>query len=343
MARIVLGIGCAHTPQLHTPAESWMIRGNRDMQDGVAFWYQGEKLKYAEVEARRGAEGFNSALDVESAQAALDRAHGAIDRLHEIYRAAAPDVMVIFGNDQHEIFLDRINPAFAILAGEEFENMPRNAQQIERLPPGIHLADPGHLPDDHRTYPGHPELARHLIAELTAADFDIASSFRQPRVESEHSLMDGMPHAYGFIYKQLMRDHVIPHVPVVTNTFFPPNQPRALRCLALGRAVGKAIASWDADLRVCVVASGGLSHFLVDPEWDRQFLDVLLTGELDRVGDWHEGYYQAGSSECKSWIACAGAMEGTGLKPDLVDYVPLFRTAGGTGSSCGFMTWQPES
>jgi OH-DDVA oxygenase/3-O-methylgallate 3,4-dioxygenase len=77
-----------------------------------------------------------------------------------------------------------------------------------------------------------------------------------------------MPHAYGFIYKQIFRDKVVPHVPIDTNGFFPPNQPRAARCLAFGQLVGNAIRGWDADLRVCVIASGGLSHFVVDEDFD---------------------------------------------------------------------------
>jgi hypothetical protein len=339
MAEIVLGIGCAHTPQLHTSAKDWIIRGARDRQDGVAFWYKGERLKYTEVERRRKAAGFDPDLSERFGEDSLARAHRAIDALHEVYRASRADVMVIFGNDQHEIFMNRVSPAFAVLAGESFENMPRNAEQISRLPPGIHLADPGHIPDQHTTYPGHPELAIHIIKSLIADEFDITASFEQPRVEAEHSMMSGMPHAYGFIYKQLMRGRVIPHVPVNTNTFFPPNQPTASRCLKMGRAVGKAIRSWDSDARVCVVATGGLSHFLVDADWDAAFLSALMSDNLERVTDWHEGYYQAGSSECKSWIACAGALEGSGLVPRLQDYVPLYRTEAGTGSSCGFVVW----
>ncbi len=53
MAEIVLGIGCAHTPQLHTPADKWEIRAVRDTNDGVPMWYEGEHLPYAEVLERR--------------------------------------------------------------------------------------------------------------------------------------------------------------------------------------------------------------------------------------------------------------------------------------------------
>jgi hypothetical protein len=47
----------------------------------------------------------------------------------------------------------------------------------------------------------------------------------------------------------------------------------------------------------------------------------------------------AGTSECKSWIATSAAMTRAGLSMDLVDYQRLYRTEGGTGSSCGFVLW----
>lgn len=340
MAEIVLGIGCAHTPQLHTMAKDWHLRGDRDQKDGVPFWYKGKKMKYADVEAMRKSEGFNPDTSVEFGDNLLQRGYRVIDDLHEVYKKAAPDVMIIFGNDQHEIFYDQIQPAFAILGCEEFENMPRREDQKSRLPIGIDISDHGHLPDDRNVYPGHPELAEHMIRSVIDEEFDVAWSKSQPKVEDHKSVMSGMPHAYGFIYKQIMRDRVIPHVPCNTNTFFGPNQPKASRCVDWGRAIGRAIESWDSDARVCIVASGGLSHFLVDDAWDEIFLKALEDNDLKKMTDYHEGYYQAGSSECKSWLACAAALEHTGLKAKTQDYFPLYRTPGGTGSSCGFMLWE---
>ena len=44
MAEIVLGIGCAHAPQLHTPVEEWEHRAARDTMDAEPFWYKGERM-----------------------------------------------------------------------------------------------------------------------------------------------------------------------------------------------------------------------------------------------------------------------------------------------------------
>lgn len=341
MAKIVLGIGCSHTPQLHTPADKWEIRAKRDTEDGVAMWYQGERLKYAQVEEMRRHLDFEAQTSMEIREERLNKSYQAVDRLSEVFAAAKPDVVIIFGNDQGEMFLDDIKPAFTIMGAAEFENMPRTEDQKGRLPPGIALSDHGHLPDAARvTLPGHPALAAYLAAHAVDNDFDVAFSKRQYRPDPSRAQTAGMPHAYGFIYKQLFRDCDTPHVPIDSNTFFPPNQPRVSRCYSFGKMIGNAIRGWDEDARVCVIASGGLSHFVVDEDFDRDIMAAMEQNDFDHLLSYHEGYYQAGSSEVKSWIAAGGAMQGSGLSGHIVDYQALYRTPGGTGSSAAFMYWQ---
>src|SRR5262249_12995732 len=117
-----------------------------------------------------------------------------------------------------------------------------------------------------RNYPGHPRLGRHLIEKLMQREFDVAASSRLP--QSASSNISGLPHAYGFIYRRIMQDNFVPAVPFFVNTFYPPNQPSVRRCFSLGEALADAIASWDADLRVAVIGSGGMSHFVVDEDLD---------------------------------------------------------------------------
>jgi len=80
------------------------------------------------------------------------------------------------------------------------------------------------------------------------------------------------------VYEYMLTGEDIPMVPVMINTFFPPNQPTPARCYALGRSLRKAIDSWDSDKRVAVIASGGLSHTIMDEEIDRmtRIVDELL-------------------------------------------------------------------
>ena len=91
---------------------------------------------------------------------------------------------------------------------------------------------------------------------------------------------------------------------------------------------------------MCVVASGGLSHFVVDETFDRNIVNAMTDNDFGSVTSYPEGYFQAGSAEIKSWIAAGGAMAGAGLAGHLVSYEPLYRTEAGTGSSAAFMVWQ---
>ncbi|MDH3440737.1 MAG: protocatechuate 3,4-dioxygenase, partial [Gammaproteobacteria bacterium] len=238
------------------------------------------------------------------------------------------------------IFLDEPRPQFTIMGAAEFENLPRTDEQIERLPPGIALSDTGHLPDDAVRIPGHPALARHIFRCLADAPFDVSYASEQVRPDPDRAQTGGMPHAYGFVYKQLMRENVTPHVPIDTNTLFPPSQPTTRECYEFGKSVAVAIDSWEEDARVCVIASGGLSHFVVDEEFDHDILTAMAGNDFERLCNYPESYYQAGSSEIKSWIAAGGAMSGGGLEGTVVEYQALYRTAAGTGSCAAFMTWK---
>lgn len=340
MAEIVLGIGCAHTPQLHTLAQDWDIRAARDRTDGIPLWFKGRKLKYAELEAERAGERLGDTLALATRQAALDASFAAIDTLHALFVETNPDVVVILGNDQHEIFSE-IVPAFAVIAADELANMPRTDEQNARLPVGIEISDHGHLPEARVAYPGHREfglhLGRHLVRE---SGFDVTLCHEKPTVRNDKSLLYGLPHAYGFLFKNVMRDAVRPTVPVDVNCWYFDNSPTAGRCYDFGGAVADAIGAWDSDARVAVLTTGGLTHFVVDSEWDRMFLDAMQRGDAATLRAIPQNELMAGTSECKSWIATAAAMDRAGLSMEIVDYQTLYRTEGGTGSSCAFVRWR---
>ncbi len=149
------------------------------------------------------------------------------------------------------------------------------------------------------------------------------------------------PHAFGFVYRRLMHDRPIPTVPVLINTFYPPNQPSVSRCLGLGPSLVKAVEAWDSDLRVAVIASGGLTHFVIDETVDRTFLQALQDGDMAPVEALGEGVFQDGTSEIKNWLPLASAMRETGFKPELIDYVPCYRSEAGSGHAMGFVVWRP--
>jgi 3-O-methylgallate 3,4-dioxygenase len=123
------------------------------------------------------------------------------------------------------------------------------------------------------------------------------------------------------------------------NTFYPPNQPPAARCYAFGRALGRAIASWPEDIDVAVIASGGLTHFVLDESFDRKVLEAMQAGDQTTLTSLPEEMFQAGTSEIKNWIVAAGMMAEAGLTMKLIDYVPCYRSEAGTGSAMGFAQW----
>ncbi len=59
----------------------------------------------------------------------------------------------------------------------------------------------------------------------------------------------GEGHAFGFVHKRLMPRAVVPIVPVMVNTYYPPNQPSPRRCYRLGQAFAAAVKSFPEDAR----------------------------------------------------------------------------------------------
>ncbi len=336
MARIVLGMGTSHGPMLSTPPEQWgqRVRADRNNQE---LWFRGRAFDFEALEAARKDDGLDDEYAMEVWRFRHAACRAAMADMARKFRDVAPDVAVIVGNDQREIFGDDIMPAFAVFHGETIENIPATEEQRAMMPPGVAVAERGHHPLEIARYPGLPRLGRHLIGSLMGDEFDVAQLTVLPN--SGNPWNSGIPHAYGFVYRQIMGDDPVPSVPVILNTFYPPNQPSAKRCYEFGRAIGRAIRSWEEDLTVAVIASGGLSHFVIDEAFDRAVLDAMRAGDIEILTGFPEPVMQSGTSETKNWIAAFGALEGTGLEMAEVDYVPCYRSEAGTGTAHGFVHW----
>jgi hypothetical protein len=335
MAEIVLGIGTSHGPMLSTPWEQWDRRVAADRQN-PAHRFRGGSYSFDELVELRRNENLAAEITVDKWQYRSASCRSAIERLVEAYDAASPDIAVIIGNDQRELFTEDNFPALCVYWGETIENRPRTAEQTANLPPGISIAERGHAPPEDAAYPGCPDLGRHIIESLIDADFDVAASSVLP---AGSGYANGIPHAYGFVYRQIMKDRPVPSVPVMINSFYPPNQPSADRCYRYGEALKEAIESWPSDARVAIFASGGLSHFVIDEDLDRKVLDAFANNDRDTLVSIPENLYQSGTSEIKNWIPVAAAMGAAGKTMTLVDYVPCYRSEAGTGNAMGFVYW----
>jgi 3-O-methylgallate 3,4-dioxygenase len=238
---------------------------------------------------------------------------------------------VVIGDDQRELFRDDGIPAFACFTGTELVDMPPSGEALARMPRGIRAASwaahAGH-PEHH---PVGTELSSHLAGHLASEDFDITVFSEQPAGRS-------LGHAFTFPRYRLGLPATTPIVPVFVNTYYPPNVPSAARCYALGQAIRRAVKSAQNDARVAVIASGGLSHFVVDEELDRRVLAGITARDAGILGFLSRCQLRSGTSEILNWIVAAGALEN--LTATVLDYIPGYRTPAGTGAGMAFVRWE---
>jgi hypothetical protein len=337
MAEIILGLGTSHGPQLFLQPEQWELRATADRQN-PQHWFQGKPYDFPALVAVRHGENFTAHLTPQGQKAHYDRCQRAIATIAEAYRAAAPDLAVIIGNDQSEIFTDENIPAFSVFWGERFENFPPTPEEIAKLPPGLAPATMGYRPAMPTEYPGHPGLGRHMISSLMNDGFDVAQSKRLPVGPRKSNVV---PHAFAYVYRRVMQDQPIPCVPVLVNTHYPPNRPSAKRCFELGRAIGRAIKAFPGTARVAVIGSGGLSHYVIEEDFDRSIMRAMEEGDADAITKIDDRLFASGgTAEIKNWIPVFGAMREAGLAMKLVDYVPCYRSEAGTGNAMAFATWR---
>ena len=335
MAKIVLGIGTSHGPMMLMEPEDWNARVEFDKTQ--IHSYQGTSYSYDELVELRHDEGLAEQIALNVQRERLAACNRAVKGLVETFNRVKPDVAVIVGNDQMEAFSDENMPSLAVYTGERVVNIPATPEQMAKMPPGIPKAAHGYWGEEGAEWPGEADLSQHIIAHMMVEGFDVARMSTMPQ---SSDWMSGVPHAFGYVYQNIMQRKVIPNVPVFVNTFYPPNQPSAARVYDFGLALRRAIESWDKDLRVAIFASGGLSHFVIDEEFDLGLLDAMKSNRREEVLRWPESYYQSGSSEAKNWIPMAAAAGDAGLQMSLVDYVPCYRSLAGTGNAMAFTVWE---
>jgi protocatechuate 4,5-dioxygenase beta chain len=225
-----------------------------------------------------------------------------------------PDVAVVFYNDHGlNFFLDKL-PTFAVGAADEY----RNEDEGWGIPVSKSAA-------------GTPKLSWHLIERLVADEFDVTMC--------QDMLVD---HAVT-IPLSLMWPGEAPWpvriVPVSINTVQHP-LPSVARCFKLGQSVGRAIDTYEENLKVLVIGTGGLSHQLdgeragfINKAFDQLCLDRLVTDpeSLKRYSI-PQIVEQAGAQgvEFLNWIAMRGALTGNVTEVHRNYHIPISNTAAAT-------------
>ncbi|MCO1657305.1 hypothetical protein [Pseudonocardia humida] len=187
-----------------------------------------------------------------------ERFRDALGEARDAIAAARPDVAVVVGSNHFRGFWLDLIPAFTLGVGEV-----------------VGAGEAGTPKGPQRT---HPAVARALAEALIERGTEVALS---ARLQIDH----GQTHAIQY----LLRDLDVPVVPLVVNVFAVP-LPRPDRCVALGHNLAEAVRALPGDLRVVVIASGGLSHQLPWPaDWrDPQNADeeFLVEAWLNGRGEW---------------------------------------------------------
>lgn len=337
MADIVLGMWSTHGPILNTTPEEWMLRVINDKR--IPHWFKGKQYSFDELVVLRKNENFSAQITLEERTKRHARCQEGVAKLAEIWKAVKPDVAVIMGNDQRELVLPSLQPMFTIYHGETFWQKPLPEAQSAKLPVGIKESEWAYRPEEPVVWPGLPDLAALVLEKGVQQGFDFAASAEWPDMGTAHHHV-GTPHAFSWIIRRVMEDAAVPILPVITNTFFPPNQPTAKRCFDMGRLVGECIREWDRDVRVAVFGSGGLTHFTIDEDFDHRLLMALEARDRDFLTSVPQNILMQGTSEIRNWIAAAGALFDTPLAGGTIDYIPCYRSEAGTGTAQGFACWR---
>ena len=298
MANIVGCLAMSHGPQLMVPPDKWDLLSNR-VGEGLPIRPEVEPYLVDEVK-----------------WANWRRCHDAIEVLRRKLDDLAPDVVIAFGDDQHENILDDNTPPFVIFTGEEAESSTSLRYLNEPISANV------------ATYKVPAELAEQLINDLMEEGFDPAYS-RRTRAEI------GLGHAFGRPLRFLMPDQRYPVIPVMVNTYYPP-APSAKRCVQFGRGVASVIRRLPDSIRVVLLGSGGLSHTKIDETLDQAFIRAMGANDLEYMAAMPADILVEGTSEIRNWIITAAAADHPAT---MVEYVPLYRTPTGVGCAMGFTYW----
>ncbi|KKB35184.1 DODA-type extradiol aromatic ring-opening family dioxygenase [Bacillus thermotolerans] len=319
MAKIVLGMAVSHSPQLSTPADIWAMHAERDKTNpDIDF----------EGLSSRAPDWIHEHLNRDVWEQKYEACEQSIRKLSDTLGRVSPDILVVIGDDQKELFLYDNMPAFSVFWGKEIYDLPHD---VEKLPPSIRPAYWARHGVEPEAYKTDEELGRHIIETLIDNEFDVSSFTQQPEGRS-------IGHAHTFVRRRLLQSKpMIKMVPVTVNTFFPPNVPSPKRCYEFGRVLKEAIESWESDQTVAIIASGGMTHFVIDEEFDRSFLKNLENKDKEALISIPKERFVSGTSELLAWIAAAGALESLDMK--LVNYIPTYRSTAMTGCGMGFAYW----
>ena len=225
--------------------------------------------------------------------------------------AEKPDVIFLVYNDHASAFSLDLIPTFAIGCADRF--VPTDEGWGPRPVPDVM---------------GHPELAWHISQSVIQDDFDLTIV---NNMTVDHGLT--VPLTMMFDQPEQWPCRVIPFA--VNVVVYPP--PSGQRCYNLGKAIARAVESFDEDLNVQIWGTGGMSHQLQGPRaglinqaFDSDFLDRLVSDPEQLAKMPHVEYMrEAGSEgvELVMWLIMRGALNERVRQLHRFYHVPASNTA----------------
>jgi hypothetical protein len=337
----ILGIGLTHFPGLAMPDAEMSIFLRNTLARGDVPPALTDPANWPEPMRREWSDDRGAAAAAEHRR----RAISATRKIRAAIDEFAPDVILIFGDDQYENFIEDIVPPFCIFIIDHMKSQPYLGEP--------HLFKGGNVwnePNDalfvHR---GHPQAARYLANHLNQLGWDLPYAYR---------LRHGAGLAHAFINTLLFLDFDRTGFPYAVLPFHvncyggelvrrrggglapgehepgepDPPAPSAQSCFDLGRAIARVFR--ESKYRVAIAASSSWSHaFLTkknnwiypDHESDRRRLQDIREG---RFICWRKltraEIEAAGQHEFLNWICLAGAMAEIGARPDIIDYLESY-------------------
>jgi protocatechuate 4,5-dioxygenase beta chain len=204
----------------------------------------------------------------------------------------APDVAIVVYNDHTNAFDFSMIPTFAFGCADEFP-----------------IADEGWGARPVPVVKGYPEFAAHMVQSIILDEFDLT-------IVNEMAVDHGLTVPLSLLFGQ-PEAWPCRIIPVAVNVVqYPP--PTGNRCYNLGKAIKKAVESWDEDLNVVIFGTGGMSHQIQGPragiinqDFDRMFLDGLSRNPQDLTKISHLEYMREAGAEAVElvmWLVMRGAL-----------------------------------
>lgn len=301
---IGLGLASAHAPAMFCPPELWP-----KVYAAIPDYMKNSQPHTARLETMEV---------LREHKARCDRAFAFLrDRIAD-YK---PDVFVVVGNDQGEMFDASNSPSLSVFTGDEVWGS-KNPFYIDEPAEASRVRMPGHV-----------LLANHVFKELVKRGFNPSNIGalnpvgRNPERGMSHMLVMPVP--------RLVPALNIPVLPIFLNTHFPP-MPNGHQCWELGLALADIFA--QRPERIAIYATGGMSHDPSGPRagwidepldrWILQRIEENRGHELSNLFSFDSATLRGGTGELRAWITVAAACQWPGKT---VEYIPSHHSKTGLG------------